>query len=379
VASKDNEQLIRIMSVDDSRLMRKSVARILKGLNDVVEAEHGEDAWEMLQKDETIKIICCDLSMPVMDGFGFLELVRNSEDERIKNIPVIIVTGQEDSEENRNKIFEAGASDFVSKPFDSAQLRASIKTHTRLEKTAKELEQKTSEFEVAAAIDPLTGLGTRAFFYKSAGQAISYARRHEKELVIVQLSIDKFRELFIKVGKETSSALIKKVGEILSKHSRQEDIVCRMGLDGFTALLRTCDLAGAVKMTERVAGMVKKINCQTTGIEQEHATVSIGLAKIEINDDSTVDSLLQAADKYLHMSQQAGGNRVSYDKSMVKVEAVGELTVDQALHLISRGESGKITAQIDVLIKRILPLLGVYVRVNPKGVKKLIEKLLAAI
>jgi diguanylate cyclase (GGDEF)-like protein len=379
VASKDNEQLIRIMSVDDSRLMRKSVARILKGLNDVVEAEHGEDAWEMLQKDETIKIICCDLSMPVMDGFGFLELVRNSEDERIKNIPVIIVTGQEDSEENRNKIFEAGASDFVSKPFDSAQLRASIKTHTRLEKTAKELEQKTSEFEVAAAIDPLTGLGTRAFFYKSAGQAISYARRHEKELVIVQLSIDKFRELFIKVGKETSSALIKKVGEILSKHSRQEDIVCRMGLDGFTALLRTCDLAGAVKMTERVAGMVKKINCQTTGIEQEHATVSIGLAKIEITDDTTVDSLLQAADKYLHMSQQAGGNRVSYDKSMVKVEAVGELTVDQALHLISRGESGKITAQIDVLIKRILPLLGVYVRVNPKGVKKLIEKLLAAI
>ena len=370
---------MRIMSVDDSRLMRKAVARILKGLNDVVEAEHGEDAWEMLQKDETIKIICCDLSMPVMDGFGFLELVRNSDDERIRDTPVIIVTGQDDSEENRNKIFEAGASDFLSKPFDSAQLRASIKTHTRLEKTAKELKKKTSEFEDAAAVDPLTGLGTRAFFYKSAEQAISYARRHEKELVIVQLSIDDFRELFIKVGKETSSALIKKVGEILSKHSRQEDIVCRMGLDGFTALLRTCDLAGAVKMTERVAGMVGKIKCQTTGIEQEHATVSVGVAKVEITDDTTVDYLLQAAEKYLRQSQQAGGNRVSYDKSMVKVEAVGNLTVDQALHLISRGESGKITAQIDGLIKRILPLLGVYVRVNPKGVKKLIEKLLAAI
>jgi diguanylate cyclase (GGDEF)-like protein len=378
VANKDNEQLMRIMSVDDSRLMRKAVARILKGLNDVVEAEHGEDAWEMLQKDETIKIICCDLSMPVMDGFGFLELVRNSDDERIRDIPVIIVTGQDDSEENRNKIFEAGASDFLSKPFDSAQLRASIKTHTRLEKTAKELQKKTSEFEDAAAVDPLTGLGTRAFFYKSAEQAISYARRHEKELVIVQLSIDDFRELFIKVGKETSSALIKKVGEILSRNSRQEDIVCRMGLDGFTALLRTCDLAGAVKMTERVAGMVEKIKCQT-GIEQEYATVSVGVAKIEITDDTTVDYLLQAAEKYLHQSQQAGGNRVSYDKSMAKVEAVGDLTVDQALHLISRGESGKITAQIDALIRRILPLLGVYVRVNPKGVKKLIEKLLAAI
>ena len=221
-------------------------------------------------------------------------------------------------------------------------------------------------------------MGTRAFFYKSAGQAISYARRHEKELVVVQLSIDNFRELFIKVGKGTSSALVKKVGEILSKHSRQEDIVCRMGLDGFTALLRTCDLAGAVKMNERVLEMIGNIKCQT-GVEQEHVTASVGVAKVEITDDTTVDYLLQAAEKYVHQSQQAGGNRVSYDKSMAKVEAVGELTVDQALHLISRGESGKIVAQIDRLIKRILPLLGVYARVNPKGVKILIEKLRAAI
>ncbi|MCW8962219.1 MAG: response regulator, partial [Gammaproteobacteria bacterium] len=160
-ADNNKEQLLRILAVDDSKLMRKAVARILKGVNDVVEAEHGEDAWDMLQQDETIKIVCCDLSMPVMDGFGFLERVRNSDDERIREMPVIIVTGQEDSEENRNKIFEAGASDFVSKPFDSAQLRASIKTHTRLEKTASELRrktteylEKTSEFETLAAVDP---------------------------------------------------------------------------------------------------------------------------------------------------------------------------------------------------------------------------------
>lgn len=374
MGSDDNEQLVRIMSVDDSRLMRKSVSRILKGLNDVVEAEHGEQAWELLQQDETIKIVCCDLSMPVMDGFGFLEKVRSAEDPRIRNLPVIIVTGQEDSEENRNRIFEAGASDFVSKPFDSAQLRACIKTHTRLEQTAEELEKKTTELEIGAAVDPLTGLGTQAFFYKSAQQAISHASRHERELIIINLQIDGLRELFIKVGKGTCGALIKKVGEILSKHSRQEDLVCRMGLDGFVTLLTTCDLSGAVQMTERVREMVASVRFQHDG-QKEQLTISAGVAKVDVNSEMSADDLLQSSANYLQQAQEAGGNQVGYDKSMVKVEPVGDLTLDQALTLISRGESNQVRGQVDILVRRILPLLALYARVNPNGARQLIEKL----
>jgi diguanylate cyclase (GGDEF)-like protein len=372
--SDDNEELVRIMSVDDSRLMRKSVSRILKGLNDVVEAEHGEQAWELILQDEKIKIVCCDLSMPVMDGFGFLEKVRNAEDPRIRNLPVIIVTGQEDSEENRNRIFEAGASDFVSKPFDSAKLRACIKTHTRLEQAAEELEKKTTELEIGAAVDPLTGLGTQAFFYKSAQQAISHANRHERELIIINLQIDGLRELFIKVGKGTCGALIKKVGEIISKHSRQEDLVCRMGLDGFVTLLTTCDLSGAVQMTERVREMVASVRFQHDG-QKEKLTISAGVAKLDVNAEMTADDLLQASANYLKQAQEAGGNQVCYDTSMVKVEPVGDLTLDQALTLISRGESNQVRGQIDILVRRILPLLALYARVNANGARQLIAKL----
>jgi diguanylate cyclase (GGDEF)-like protein len=370
----DKQELVRILAVDDSRLMRKAVARILKGMYDVVEAEHGEDAWEQLQQDETIKIVCCDLSMPIMDGFGFLQLVRNSEDDRIREMPIIIVTGQEDSEENRNKIFEAGASDFVSKPFDSAQLRASIKTHIQLGKTAEELRKKTNELEDVAAVDSLTGLGTMAFFRKSAEQAISYAKRHERELVIVRLEIDGFRDLFMKLGKEKSSALIKKVGEILSKHTRQEDMLCRMGLDGFAALLRTSDLGGAVRMTERARDMITHINLQH-GDGQQKVSVSVGVAKVITEESTTVDDLLQAAGKYLQKAQQAGGNQVGYDKASAKVAAVGDLTVEQALYLISNGQADKVSGQVDGLVQRVSPLLGLYAKVNAKGLNKLIGKL----
>jgi diguanylate cyclase (GGDEF)-like protein len=374
MGSDNNEALVRIMTVDDSRLMRKSVARILKGLNDVVEAEHGEQAWEMLQQDETIKIVCCDLSMPVMDGFGFLDKVRNSEDPRIRNLPVIIVTGQEDSEENRNKIFDAGASDFVSKPFDSAQLKACIKTHARLEQTAEELEKKNTELEEVAAVDPLTGLGTQAFFHKSAMQAISHATRQERGLTIVHMQIDGMREVFIKVGKGMTAALIKKVGEILSKHCRQEDLVCRLGLDGFVVLLTTCDMEGALQMSQRVREMVANVRFQHEG-KKEQISVSAGVVKVYVTDETTSNDLLEASAEYLKKAQAAGGNQVSYDKSQVSVEPVGEVSLDQAVTMISRGETNKIKGQIDELVRRILPLLAVYAHTNPNGIRQLIARL----
>ena len=373
-AAENKEELIRIMSVDDSRLMRKAVARILKGLNDVVEAEHGEDAWDKLQQDESIRIVCCDLSMPIMDGFGFLEKVRNAEDERIRSMPVIIVTGQEDSEENRNKIFEAGASDFVSKPFDSAQLRACIQTHTKLALAARELKKKEDEFEDVAAVDPLTGLGTRAFFYKSAEQAVSFAKRHDRELVVIHLQIDNMRQLFLKIGKGTSNALIKKVGEILAKNARQEDMICRMGLDGFTSLLMTHDLSGAVRMVERVREMVASVKIQS-GVDAIHASISAGVVKVKPDDKTTVDGLLEASGKYLTIAQKDGGNKVSFDRSQATASQVSDLTVEQALYLIAQGEGNKVKGQLEGLVKRILPLLAMYAKENAAGLKQLISKL----
>lgn len=374
MVSENNDELIRILIVDDSRLMRKSVSRILRNLNDVVEAEHGEAGWEMLQKDETIRIVCCDLSMPVMDGFGFLEKVRNSEDERIRAMPVIIVTGQEDSEENRNRIFEAGASDFVSKPFDSAQLKACIKTHSRLQKTTNALEKKESELEDVAAVDPLTGLGTRAFFTKSAEQAISFARRHDAELIFTHIQVDNMRELFLKVGKRTASALLKKIGEILMKNSRQEDMVCRMGLDGFSSLLRTCDLNGAVRMTDRVRDMVSSLKLQH-GVNQQNATVSAAVVRIKVEENTTVDDVLRKLKAMLVQAQDQGGNKVIYNTEEVQECSGVDLTVEQALYLISQGEPEKVGGQLNKLIRRVTPLLGLYARQDQAGIKKLIEML----
>ena len=378
MAEDSDKQLVKILAVDDSRLMRKAVTRILKGLNEVVEAEDGEQAWDILQQDDQIRIVCCDLSMPVMDGFGFLQRVRESEDERIRDMPVIIVTGQEDSEENRNRIFEAGASDFVSKPFDSAQLRASIKTHTRLERTTSELKKKTTEFEDSVAIDALTGLGTLAFFRKSAEQSIAFARRNVLSLIIIRFELDDARELFMQLGMDSSNALIRKIGELLTRHMRQEDMLCRIGLSGFAALLKSNDLQVAVNIAERIREIISHLKLQAADSERGLG-MSVGIAKIEIEESTTVDDIMDAAGEQLQRAREAGGNQLAYDKSALETRPAEPLELQQALDLLAIGEARQVAAQINTLIRQIAPLLGLYAKVNPNGAKQLIEKLQAVL
>ena len=92
------------------------------------------------------------------------------------------------------------------------------------------------------------------------------------------LKIDGFPELFQRLGKDHANSLLKKVGEIFSKHARQEDMLCRVGLDTFVALLTTNNLTGAVRMAERVREMIAAIKLQHAG-RDEHVTVSVGAVK----------------------------------------------------------------------------------------------------
>ena len=131
-------------------------------------------------------------------------------------------------------------------------------------------------------------------------------------------------------------------------------------------------------MTERAREMIESIQLQH-GNGSEHAPVHVGVAKLAIAEKTSVNDLLEAANGFMKMAQQAGGNQVSYDKSSEKVDAVVELTVEQALHLISNGEAAKVKGQVDGLIKRILPLLGLYAKVNAKGMKQLIQKMMEKI
>ena len=379
-STNDNDTKPRILVVDDSRVMRRAVTKILGNDYDVVEAEHGEDAWTLLTNDETIQVVFSDLSMPYLDGYGLLAKVRGAEDERLQEIPVIIITGKEDDEAAKTEALAKGATDFITKPFDSVQLLARAKAHVHFEQTSRKLSKTTATLELEAAIDNVTGLGTKLYFTKSANENLAYAKRHGHRLILVRMEVDNFNALFIKNGKDAANAVLERVGRILAETIRQEDKAARIGLASFSCLLQSTMLEGAQRLAERLRHRIASEEF-VHGEHHMHTTVSIGLAEPALRHDTSVDEMLQAAETNLAKAMNAGGNQVVADApaaeapSAAEQRAHPEPDLEAALALLEEGRQDELAPFAPSLVHRVAPLLT-YLANHAKGE---FEKLLKAL
>jgi CheY-like chemotaxis protein len=116
-----NNRRPSILIVDDSRVVRLTIARALAPYFNTVEAENGVAAWRTVNQNSRIELIISDIQMPEMDGYTFICKVRAAEDPALRDMPVIVITSAED-EITRERAYACGATDFVVKPFNTAQL-----------------------------------------------------------------------------------------------------------------------------------------------------------------------------------------------------------------------------------------------------------------
>ena len=124
-----SENKNQILVADDSKVIRRAAVKILQKEFEVVEAEDGQQAWDELQNNPNISVVFSDLGMPNMDGFELLESIRESDDSAIAQMPVVIITGAEETDGTKEKVLELGATDFITKPFDSHSLKSRAATH----------------------------------------------------------------------------------------------------------------------------------------------------------------------------------------------------------------------------------------------------------
>ncbi|MGW8248067.1 MAG: response regulator [Acidiferrobacterales bacterium] len=114
-----------VLVADDSRLIRKTIIKMLGDRYDIIECVDGVAAWAQIQHNSAIDIAITDIDMPNMDGYGLLCRVRASDAERLQNIPMIVITGAED-EITKERAYACGANDFILKPINADQLRACV-------------------------------------------------------------------------------------------------------------------------------------------------------------------------------------------------------------------------------------------------------------
>lgn len=346
-----------ILVVDDSATIRMSLSRALQDEFLPIEAVDGEQAWEFLGSDSRIEVVITDLSMPRLDGFGLVKRLRNSVVTRLQNIPVIVVTGGDDTDA-REQAFDAGANDFITKTSDRVELLARLRAHRKLAVTIRELEESQRSLREQANTDTLTQLANRRFFTHIANKELSLMRRQKEYFAVLMMDIDHFKQVNDTYGHPAGDYVLKVVAAALSSNVREEDTVARIGGEEFVVSSPYTNRLAAIVLAERLRKAVEALDIQYEG-NRIPVTISIGIA-LQPNDGDGLDTLLAAADERLYMAKQMGRNRFCAADKQQSEEAMDvdmvAPKVDEAIAMIKHGNLQRLIPHIPKLLEDLIPL-----------------------
>jgi two-component system cell cycle response regulator len=353
--SGSNKQ--RVLMIDDSKVMRKSALKMLGGEFDVIVAEDGQEGWDILRADSTIQVCFTDLSMPRINGYELLKLVRTSEDESLRSLPVIVVTGAENDDEAKEQALQAGATDFITKPFNSTDLKARALAHANHQRTTKTLQQN-------ANVDVLTGLPNQRALLERIEKDVSFISRHQEDISVMIVEIDSFNDLFVRIGRNGADSVIKQIAKVLEKCVRQEDTIGRTGLARFTLSLPTAKPEGVLAVAQRVCRTVESFKARLRG-EPLIITVSVGIYAGIRGGRIASGTLVSNAEAALASAQKRGRSQIEIVHGTVADllpeqggEAVGGL-LDWAFAQAVAGNATQICERVPDLAERLATLVKV--------------------
>ena len=221
----DIRQQKQILVVEDNELNREMLCAILSDSYQVLEAENGQAALDILAQTEAeIDLILLDISMPVMDGYTFLDI--SQKDEQFSSIPVIVMT-QENSEEEEIAALEHGATDFLPKPYRPRVILHRVASLIKLRDTAA----MANKFQY----DELTGLYSRNYFYRKVRQRLD--RNPDKEYMILCSNLENFKLYNDTFGRKAGDQLLLDSAVIFQKRVGPDAICCRYNADRFICLI----------------------------------------------------------------------------------------------------------------------------------------------
>ena len=298
--------MARILVVDDSLVIRKAIEKKLQHEFDLVMASDGEAGWDSLQQGD-VRVLVTDIEMPRLDGCALISRIRASTDPRIRNIPIIAMTGAED-EATKERVLASGATDFLVKPIDPMQLLARVHSLSRLDQTTRQLAESQAALIDQSTLDPLTSLNSRRYFQQSCQQGLAYAVRHGQQLALVRMEIDGFKSLYRQHGDDRVDEILVWLAGIFSATCRREDTVARIGGAEFAVLAPATNQEKAQALCRRLRQAVESKPFVSGGSEIA-VTLNVGAAILGESNADTYEELMQLAERRLRNARNTSSDQ----------------------------------------------------------------------
>ena len=295
-----------ILVVDDDEPNLEVLVEMLALEHYVVStATHGFEALAKIAAEKP-HLVLLDVMMPELDGFEVCQRIK--ADPTMGDIPVIMVTALTDVDD-LVRGFEAGADDFVTKPFNFDALMARVGSQLRRKRNYDHIRAQ-------AMVDPLTGAFNRWYFGAHAPRLAARCHAARNPVAVLMLDVDDLKSINDTHGHTAGDRVLKQVVGRVTSALRPSDLVARMGGDEFAVVMPEKDLDEAQQIADRLRRRIGD-----TPAEGVAVTVSIGAAASRPEEEK-LEATLQRADTAVYEAKRAGGNRVAADESVSELPDV---------------------------------------------------------
>ncbi len=349
----------RILIADDSRIVRASITQHIRDRFDIREVTDGEAAWQAILLDASIRVLISDLTMPKIDGFELLSRIRSSKVQRIRELPVVVITGA-DEEAERERASALGATDFIQKGVNSAELISRLEVLVKLSTTRETLSETQSTLESARTIDPDTELHNLAFFDRQVDKLISYSRRNLSDVALICVRV----ELSMPQSDSWEGEIeqrVKLVGRTLAASIRLEDLGTRSDRYEFCVATQTNGLSGVLRFAARLRKVLENVDAAGPGVE---VWTCIGVATLSEELRRGAEELRAIAQRRAQQAQANRSRRIVLGSAEGAAPGATEARPDEssmdvslALALIRAGRANEVVPHLPRLLVQIDPLL----------------------
>lgn len=351
----------RVLIVDDSKIVRTTISRLIRKSFDVREEINGETGWQAIASDPSIVVVFSDIQMPELDGFGMLERIRSSEDQRIRGMPVIMISGDEE-DATKKRARAAGANDFITKTTDGTEILSRIDNLLSLVEARQNAAASQKAVETTATHDPATGAFTPHYLLTEGRKRYAHARRHGTPLSVLMFRVETYGDIVQKVGKGIADQLVARIAKLVLGTLRAEDSMGRTGEAVFTVIFAGTTSQQVLAFAHRLHDQLAK--AQVSFREQVlKIHPAIGLAGLDADTAESLEELMKLALQRLQRAATLPSERI-VGKDEVAVVKPPSLPSDmeRAVQVIEGAKAEQMGDAGNEALRRMLPFLAAVCR-----------------